>query len=153
MAIGTPRWIQYNESTSGVGTGTDVFNRPSRDIWDTFQVGHEKTGAHKSSLTTDIWGYEEGTYTGNNTDDRNISLTDTNLDIKFIRIWCDRTGSPYSWVRTENIAGDNAAAAFGAGTFTADMIQSVGTGTFQIGNGGLNNNAQDYFYICYGPTS
>ena len=149
----TPDWVEYTEKRYGVGsTGNeDTFNRACRTLWDDmFTVQHDKDGDHKADLfpSTKI---EEGSYTGNGADDRNISLSDGTLDIKFMRVYSAEVA--YTYIRTEGMAGDNTKnTKYNPGVvFQADQIQSVGTGTFQVGtNAAVNTNLATYYYLVVG---
>jgi len=151
--MGIPEWVQYTELLYGHNTttgNTDTFNRACKEIWDVFTAEHQKNGVHAASLSSGLWVMETGTYTGNGADDRNISLSNAALDIKYIRIWSEADEN--SVLRNESIAGDNAKVSLIGGTFSSDHIQSQGTGTFQVGTSlRVNQNLSDYYYVAYGP--
>jgi hypothetical protein len=158
--MSTPNWVDYRTDRcygdSDPDGNTDTFNRAVKEIWgnftayDTAPAGgtgeHDRDGDHMSDLSTGLWSQEEGTYTGNGADDRNISLADSGLDIKFIRVWDAAVINTF--LRSEDMAGD-ATLDYGTG-FVADYIQSVATtGQFQVGTT-LNVNLREYYYIING---
>jgi len=148
--LGEPRYIQYTELRDGENEPNgrpDVFNRPAKDWYTSYTVEHDyATGAHAS---TGCMVIEEGTYTGNGVDNRNISLTNSSLDIIFILIWRDGTTAPV--LRSTDMAGDNSKIAQ-VNAFQANMIQSIATtGQFQVGtDNAVNQNTIDYYYIVGG---
>lgn len=161
--MSTPEWIHYKTDpcygASDPGGYQDIYNRANQQIWANFTAHydagttgageHDKDGDHFADFLADMWGVEEDTFTGNGGDDTNISLSDSNLDVKFIRIWEASTG--YTWFRSEDMAGDLTFDTLNIADLT-DCIQSVGTGTFQVGTT-LNVNTRVYYYTVYGPTS
>ncbi len=154
--MATPEWIHYKTDpcygASDPGGYQDVYNRANKQIWSNFTAynsgtgEHDRDGDHMADLVSNFWVCEEDTYAGNAADDRDISLTDAGLDVKMIRIW--NATVAYTFVRSEDMAGDNTKSTENL-AFAADYIQSVGTGTFQVGTA-LNAAATDYYYIVYG---
>ena len=149
--MANPIWITYRESTHGVNSNgyADVSNRPARTIWANFCVEHDKAGTHKSDMTTDplIWQMEAGTYAGDGTDNRQISLTNTNLDVKFVRIFS--ASYDYTWFAFANFPYDTAICT--EGHSAADTIQTMGVGFFEIGSDNeVNENGVTFYYIVYG---
>jgi hypothetical protein len=136
---------------------TDTWNRFCKYVWGNFtnydtEYGsgtgeHDADGDHMADLTTNCWYQEPLTYQGNGADDRNISTSDASLDIKFIRIWDGAVA--YTFFKSEDMAGDSTRDTNNAAGFVANYIQSVGTGTFQVGTA-LNVNLRDYYAIIYG---
>lgn len=93
-----------------------------------------------------------GTYTGDGTDNRNITVP-TSFAIKFIYIKRSDSASTTSGCAVGSISG------MGDGTFLGfenrdlqtNLVQSMGTGTFQVGSGAtVNTNAVTYYYLCLG---
>jgi hypothetical protein len=136
----------------------DTGNRPHKGAWGNFTnytgtegygagTGeHDDDGDHMSGLLALFWKEEPISWTGNGADDRDISLSDGDLDVKFIRVLEASTAG--TWWRSETMAGDL--------TFHSDLVneltdyvQSVGTGTFQVGTS-LNVGSRDYYAIVYG---
>lgn len=158
----TPDWVDYRNDLcygdSDSNGAVDTFNRPNKTIWgnmtsftgaENFGAGtgeHIKTGAHMDDLDDALWNTESITYTGDGTDDRDISLSGS-IDIKFIRIWDGAVA--YTFFRSEDMAGDTTRITSLGSGFVADYIQSVGTGTFQVGTT-LNVNLRVYYGIVYG---
>jgi hypothetical protein len=155
-----PTWAEYNEKRYGHNDpegNEDTFGRANKMIWGNLTAyatapatgtgEHDRDGAHMSDLVSGLWVPEEGNYQGNGADDRNISLSDTGLDIKLLRIWAPPL---YSFFRSEDMAGDNTSSTENV-VFASDQIQSIGTGTFQVGTL-LNVNLTVYYYIAYGVT-
>jgi hypothetical protein len=147
--MSTPAWILYKEPTHGVnGDGyVDVFNRPSRTIWNNFLMQHDKDGDHKSDLSTGMWRIEEYFYTGNSTNLRAISLINASLNIKFLRIFS--ASATHTIFISENMPEGIALKTDGA--VSLDWIKSVGTGTFTISdNADVNLTGITYYYVAYG---
>jgi hypothetical protein len=150
MATGTPNWCEYYElrdANSHPSGNSDVYNRPNRTIWDNFCAEHEKNGDHNDDVESS--DFEEGTYVGNSVDDRDISLTDSSIDISFMRVFSSQVANNY-W-KSSDMAGDTTKSS-AAGVFAADMIQDISTtGQFQVGtNAATNQNAVTYYYVVYG---
>lgn len=158
MAI--PDWVGYLDRCYGDSDSegnTDTFNRAVKELWGNFSAyatapaagtgEHDRDGDHMSDLTSNLWVVEEGTYTGNDADDRDISLSDAGLDIKFIRIWNGIV--EFVFFRSEDMVGD-ASSYTNNSTFLADYIQSIATtGEFQVGVS-WNTSPRVFYYVCYG---
>lgn len=156
--MATPETTHYkNDRCYGHNDdNTDTFNRFCKYVWGNFtnydtEYGegtgeHDADGDHMSDLLALFWKCEPITWTGNGGDDRDISLSDGDLDVKFVQVWEASTAG--SWFKSEDMAGDttfdtpNLASA-------ADYIQSVGTGTIQVGTS-LNVGSRVYYAIVYG---
>ena len=149
-----PAYMDNEEEFWGHGTTSgneDTFNRAAKDIWEEFEKEHEKAGPHIAVLTGENWVVEEDAYVGNGVNATTINLSDGGFDIKFIRIRSEEVA--YTYFRSEDMAGDVTKSTEGAaaGAFTANWIESVGTGSFVIGDADhVNKNAIDYFYVVYG---
>jgi len=91
-----------------------------------------------------------GKYTGNATDNRNIS-TGGSFTPSFV---CVLQGAsevtrlaPIVWYGTKG--GDNSFRSEAGGTPIADQIQTVGSGTFQVGSGTFTNvNTNSYYFFA-----
>ena len=155
--MATPETTHYKDLCYGHGDeNTDTWNRFCKYVWGNFtnydtEYGsgtgeHDADGDHMSDLLSLFWKCEAITWTGNAADDRNISLSDGDLDVKFIRVW--EAATVGTWFKSEDMAGDTT---FDTPTITsaADFVQSVGTGTFQVGTS-LNVNLRDYYAVVYG---
>lgn len=135
---------------------SDTWNRFCKYVWGNFcqystEYGsgtgeHDKDGDHKADLLALFWKREPIQWTGAGGDDRDLALSDGDLDVKFIQVWEAATAG--TWWKSEDMAGDTT---FDSPTVTsaADLIQSVGTGTFQVGSL-LDVAARDYYAIVYG---
>ena len=135
---------------------TDTWNRFCKYVWGNFtnydtEYGrgtgeHDADGDHMSDLLSLFWKAEPISWTGTTVDSRNISLSDAALDVKFIRVW--EASTVGTWWKSEDMAGDTT---FDSPTITssADFVQSVGTGTFQVG-ASLNVGSRVYYAIVYG---
>ena len=135
---------------------TDTWNRFCKYVWGNFtnydtEYGsgtgeHDADGDHMADFLALFWKCEPITWTGNAADDRDLSLSDGDLDIKFIKVW--EAATVGTWWKSEDMAGDTT---FDSPTIisTANLVQSVGTGTFQVGTD-LNVNLRDYYAIVYG---
>jgi hypothetical protein len=154
----TPDWVDYKDRCYGhadPGGEFDTYNKATKGFWKNFSAydsgtgEHNRDGTHMADLTDNVYVLETGTYTGNGTDDRNISLSDSGLDIKYIRIFEESTQG--TWFRSETMAGDATLETKVMSSIT-DAIQSVSTpGVFQVGLV-LNVNLRVYYYILYGES-
>lgn len=157
--MATPETTHYKLQRYGHNDSdgnTDSWNRYCKYVWGNFtnyntEYGsgtgeHDADGDHMSDLLSLFWKAETITWTGNGADDRDIALSDGDLNIKFIRSWEASTAG--TWFKSEDMAGDTT---FDTPTITstADYVQSVGTGTFQVGTL-LNVNARVYYAKIYG---
>lgn len=128
----------------------DSFNRVCKQIWKIFAVEHDKDGDHKSDFITHYLQVEEGTYTGNATDDRTISLTDSNLKPILVIVLSDTATPIYFRVETSVMSGDNTKAFLNT-AFAANLIQDIGTGSFEVGDhANINTNDETYYYLVLG---
>jgi hypothetical protein len=143
-----PTWVEHGDSLLGGAVGTEVPNKVEKYLEDAFLVEHADAGTHSSPpLAHRI---EQGTYTGNDADDRVISLVITDLDLKYLLIRSVGAARNAA-MKTEDLAGDNTKEN-DAAAFAADMIQDITTnGQFQIGTNPLvNDGAETYFYVAIG---
>jgi len=157
-----PEWAEYTEKCYGDSDpdgNEDTFNRANKQIWGNFTAyntapatgtgEHDRDGAHMDDLDDNLWTVEEGSYTGNGADNRNISFADTGLDCKFMRVWDGNI--TYTTFRSEDMSGDNSCRTPG-GTFVSNYIQSIATtGQFQVGTA-LNVSSRAYYYVAYGTS-
>lgn len=93
-----------------------------------------------------------GTYTGDGSNDRNIPVSPS-FAIKYVMIKGNRSATYPTGTAWMSISGMGDSAFIGASNDInrADYIQSMGTGTFQIGTlGGVNENTIVYNYFCLG---
>ena len=90
--------------------------------------------------------FETGTYTGNNTDNRDI--TGLGLDPDFVAIKGDsNTNGVYN---TKTIGADDSGIFFSSGSNAANRIQSLGTAQFQIGTSSfINANSTTYNWFAF----
>jgi len=93
--------------------------------------------------------FEVGMFSGNGADDRNIS-TAASFAISAIIIKCN--GATHATMKTSSIAGDGADDLGGGGGITTNKIQSLGTGTFQVGGSSTTNvsGTDNCFYVAWG---
>lgn len=94
--------------------------------------------------------FETGSYTGNNTDNTNISLATITASPNMV--WIASASTERTHLKTSDAAGD-AAMVFG-GTVNGllnNIIQSFSAGQFQIGNraGTVNTTATTYYYAAW----
>jgi hypothetical protein len=147
--VGEPRWVQweeYRDYANQVDGREDIGNRSQQDFYATFTVQHDyATGAHAGA---GMLVFEQEKYIGNGVDPQNVSLTNANLDIYFLLIW--RADSEYPVFYSEDMSADNTKE-LETNAFQADMIQSVGVGTFQVGgDAAVNENLITYYYLAVG---
>jgi hypothetical protein len=142
-----PQYTDLRDAANHPQGNKDWFNFACEIIWnDNFLAEHERNGTHNTDLATDK--IEIGTFVGNAVDDRNVALSDGTLDIKFIRIYSNNVAN--NFFRSETMAGD-VTKTTAAAVFAANEIQSVGTGTFQLGDSNnVNQNAITFYYIVVG---
>jgi hypothetical protein len=148
-----PTWITSSTSNLMIGDGTgtvssgNIGNNIESAINTLFGVAHNiTTGIHTTNPYAAYGKIEPGSYGGDNTDDRDITLTNTALDVKYVVIIPYSVAAAYS--RSESMAGDNTKQEK-SGAFQVDRIQSLGTGTFQVGNT-LNQTGETYHWIAIG---
>lgn len=144
-----PDWVEDGEDGYGDGTGTSVANQVEDDMYTAFDDEHDgATGAHDSPPFSGFAMIEVGKYEGNGVDDRDILLAKTDLDIKYLFVFVDAANLVAS--RSESMAGDNTKNE-NAAAFAANYIQSIGTGTFQVGSANsVNFNTADIYYCALG---
>lgn len=148
--LGTPRWAQHDERRDYANHpdgNEDRGNRAMQDFYTSYTVQHDyATGAH---ALAGVAAVENGTYTGNGVDSRNISLSNSSLTIDFLLIW--RADTEYPVLRSSDMTGD-ATKELETNAFQADMIQSIATtGQFQVGtDAAVNANGVDYWYLAIG---
>ncbi len=136
------RWDGEND-TSG---NPDNFNRANKVIYDVWCVNHNDDGSHK---TDDTIVMEQGSFAGNSTDNRDISLTNSALTIRFLMIAA--RGTEYPVIRTTNMSGDNSKE-LASNALQSNQIQSISTtGQFQVGaDSAVNATGTTYDYIAIG---
>lgn len=147
--MATPRWAQYWErydAENHPDGNEDVYNRANKDIYATLGVGHNDDGTHKLQ---GVLLFEQGTYTGDGNDDRDIALTNTDLQIMFIIISRADTEAP---VFASSSMDTDKTKQVGTNAFAADMIQAIDTaGEFTIGaDAAVNANGIAYHYAAWG---
>jgi hypothetical protein len=88
-----------------------------------------------------------GTYTGNGSDDRNIT------GLSFQPVWVITLGDGQKdYYRPSTLTGDNAYSAEGTGA-DSDHIQSILSTGFQLGaSSEVNESGRAYYYIAFAPT-
>jgi len=93
--------------------------------------------------------FEVGMFSGNGADNRNIS-TVASFAISAMLIKCN--GATYAPMKTSSIAGDGADDLGGGGGIATNKIQSLGTGTFQVGSSSTTNvsGTDNCFYVAWG---
>lgn len=94
-----------------------------------------------------------GTYTGNGSDNRDITVSPTFV-VKFVlikRADAASTTSGGGWMTLSNRTDQSMSASDNADGLKANVIQSLGTGTFQVGtDSGSNGNGVTYYWIAIG---
>ena len=144
--ISWPQYTEQNWAASDPDGHPDIMNEGYDILWEVFCVEHDKDGDHQTSGLT-YAKVEEGSWSGNDADDRDISLTDGALDIKWLKIFGTDLTGPFAV--TESFPADKTSENEIGGAFVADYIQSVGTGTFQVGTT-ANTSGETYYYIAIG---
>jgi len=152
--MATPEWVQDGERWDGANDpngNLDIMNRANQEIWDMFCVEHDKDGDHFDFQSPAV--FESDSYSGNGTDPHNVSLTNSALQIKYLRVWCSTLSTPndeyWAWC-TDTMSADETKTFENVG-FVADWIQSIGTGTFQVGGDtGVNDSSETYHYLAIG---
>jgi len=93
--------------------------------------------------------FEVGMFSGSAADDRNIS-TSASFAISALMIKCN--GATHATMKTSSMAGDGADDLGGGGGITTNKIQSLGTGTFQVGSSATTNvsGTDNCFYVAWG---
>jgi hypothetical protein len=147
-------WVRYDPSSrterrfaaNDPDGNPDVANRPMRTFYRILGIQHNDDGTHG---TTNQLILEQGSYTGNATDDRVISLTNTNLLIKLILI--SGRIAKYPVFCSSIMTADNTKL-LGSAAFAADLIQAIDTaGQFTIGaDDTVNKNTETFDYVVFG---
>lgn len=89
--------------------------------------------------------FNVGTYTGNNTDNREI----TGVGFKPNFVFVKQASTQVAIMRTDMEYGDKSLA-FTATAQAADQIQALSTDGFQVGLTNVNTNATVYYYAAFG---
>lgn len=92
-----------------------------------------------------------GSYTGNGSDNRNITGVGFNPTIVWIKS-LDGTSWCHDWVAVPGMTADRALSMQDGTVFQSNRIQSFISDGFQIGNTGVNENGKTYFYIAIRDT-
>ena len=147
--VGTPRWAQHTELRDYQNHpegNENVGDRACMDIYINFTVQHDyATGIHASAGCLIS---EPGTYQGDGADPHNISLDNASLDISWLLI-C-RADSEYPVFASTDMTADNTKEEQTA-SFQSNQIQSIGTGTFQVGSDtAVNESGVTYYYFAVG---
>jgi hypothetical protein len=87
-----------------------------------------------------------GSFVGNAADNRDIAVTPV-FPIK--ALFLKGSGATQMHFTTDTMGADLTAGLMAAGVWAADLVQSLGTGTFQVGTGD-NVNAVTYDYVALG---
>lgn len=140
-------------TNSGIFLVADAGNHVTGLDTDGFNLGTTSNAAGENGywMAIDSSGYENyfdrGSYTGNNTDNRNISMS---VAWQPTMVVVDRsTISITSIWRNEKVVGD-AGLRFDAASNLANTIQSIGTGVFQVGtNPAVNADTETYYYFAF----
>lgn len=95
------------------------------------------------------FNFEVGVYSGNGTDNTDINLSGS-FAIDALLIKCN--GATNAVMKTSSRAGDGADNLGGGGGFVTNLIQSLGTGTFQVGSSAQTNasGTDNCFYVAWG---
>jgi hypothetical protein len=92
---------------------------------------------------------ETGSYTGDLNDGRTIALTDSSLTPDFVMVNRRNSGAPGCVAKTSGMAGDTAKPLGSSTGLTANYIQALGVGSFEIGSStAVNGDAEVYDYIA-----
>jgi hypothetical protein len=141
-----PTWIEHGDDLDADVSGTGAGNSVEKFIEDIFLQEHNDAGTHSADpFTARI---EHNVYAGNGIDDHDISLTITDLDIKYCHV---KRNAFHACLHNEDLAGDNTKID-NAAAFAADLIQDVTTaGQFQVGSSNtVNQNSINYGYLVIG---
>lgn len=144
--ISWPEYTEQDYAANDPNGNPDIMNEGYDILWEVFCVEHDKDGDHFTTGST-YAKVEEGTWPGTGADDYDVSLSDNTIDIKWIKVMGTDLSDIY--VATESFASNKAADAEFGGAFSADIIQSVGTGTFQVG-ATANQSSETYYYVVVG---
>lgn len=118
---------------------------------DGFQIGTHVTVNNNTSVyyyiaLKNVAGlFNVGTYTGNNTDNRDI----TGVGFKPNFVFVKQASTQAAIMRTDTEYGDKSLA-FTATAQAADQIQSFSNDGFQVGLTNVNTNATVYYYAAFG---
>jgi hypothetical protein len=156
--MGTPVWINYKERCHGDSDpngNEDTFNRANKTLWQNFSAHgtghtgeHDKDGDHCSDLLSDLGAasQESGTYTGTGAN-QTISLTDTGLVVKFVRVWS--ADSAYTWFASADMLYSYSMSS--QGITAEERITTLGTGSFAVGTSDdVNKSGVTFYYNVWG---
>ena len=157
----------YFDNNDDDSTGDHLFNTNSNQNnriqalqSDGFQIGNRATGVNDNGIVYYWFAFRSvtrritiGTYTGNATDDRNI----TGVGFSPNWLWIQRyAGSPnaYAVFRTSSMSGDATLNFTQSIAITTNKIQSFSSDGFQIGTASqVNTNNQAYHWFALANTS
>ncbi len=148
-----PTWVPSGTLVSAPMIGTDnatvgatnYANSVESEIWTNFLVGHTVDGVH--SVDPFPGKQETGWYEGNS-GARTITLTNTNLDIKYLWLFREDGGGHGKCENaTEDMSGETKRE--GTAALYAARITSLNTGSFDVA-AIINGSGNDYFWFAIG---
>ncbi len=151
-----PTWMTSGNLSTAPMIGSDdntvsqvlnSANSVESEIWTQFIKEHNADGTHSTDPYSGCTKIETGMYEGDATDNRDITMT-YNIDIQYLIVIVDTGAASTARSRSETMAGDNTKDERTA-AFVVNNIQSIGTGTFQVGTG-INAASVDYYYCAIG---
>lgn len=147
--MATPTWIEHTDLidfAAHPGGNPDVSNLPGQEFYATIGNEHNDDGTHKIA---DFCTAEEDNQAGDGNDDRDVSLTNTSLDVIFAIVLSD--AASYPTLRTTDMTGDKTKI-LGTDAHQNNMIQSLATtGEIQLGtDAAVNAAGTNYDYSVFG---
>lgn len=108
-------------------------------------VNASGTTYHYVAIGSDAAYLKTGTYTGNGSDNRNITGIGFQPDFVLVNR-PNLSGGAAWWAGCGDSSADLCDVSYG---WVANMIQSVASGSFQVGTDAwVNNNGTTYYYLC-----
>ena len=136
---------ELHDGASQPDARADILNRTYRALWTNFTAEHQKSGAHRTDLATNLSKSEVISWGGDNNPYQDVSLVDTSIDITFINVF---DGAQFTCFKTKNMAG-TATKLLSATAYVTNYVQGVATGTLQVGTE-LNASGTTYIAIVIG---
>ena len=140
-------WIEATDEIIGEGHPQkgDTKNRAGIALYTNMLVGHDSAGRHRAQDYALVG--EIGTYVGDGSSSKVISLTNTTLMPKFCLLWRDSTLNPYERIDTLPTDKGYQRGQEGASLFS---VLSFDAGEFTVSQSNYLTNAVTFYYLVLG---
>lgn len=152
--ISTAGKVNFSALVVGSQAQGDVPYASSATVWTRLGAGTNgqflQTGGAAANPSWVSGAYVAvGSYTGNATDDRSITIgfSNTSITPKAVMLMSDGGAIYY---RSSSFTGDQSLRIDVAAAFAADLIQSFAANAFVVGAGAANTNAVVFHFIAWG---